>query len=167
MAARRCGSGLAWCAGSHAPTLSTRIVRSCPPRRPDLLAAFLAAVNARDLDAAIELWREDAVIVQPDGQPLRGRARPSPARCEALIDGGVELCRRRSRASSRRATSALVSGTLTLDIPNGDGPDGRFTNRSNSVVIYKRGADGWRIALDAPWGLPQGLRGARPLGAAW
>ena len=119
----------------------------------DLLAAFLAAVNARDLDAAIELWREDAVIVQPDGQPLRGREAVAGA-LRALIDGGVEL--QTEVASIIEAGDvALVSGTLTLGIPNGDGPDGRFTNRSSSVVIYKRGADGWRIALDAPWGLPQ------------
>lgn len=119
----------------------------------DLLAAFLAAVNARDLDAAIELWREDAVIVQPDGQPLRGREAVAGA-LRALIDGGVEL--QTEVASIIEAGDvALVSGTLTLSLPNGDGLNGRFTNRSSSVVIYKRGVDGWRIALDAPWGLPQ------------
>jgi uncharacterized protein (TIGR02246 family) len=120
----------------------------------DLLAAFLAAVNARDLDAAVGLWREDAVIVQPDGQPLRGREAVADA-LRALIDGGVEL--QTEVASIIEAGDvALVSGTLTLGIPNGDGPYGRFTNRSSSVVIYKREPDGgWRIALDAPWGLPK------------
>jgi uncharacterized protein (TIGR02246 family) len=118
----------------------------------DLLAAFLAAVNARDLDAAIELWREDAVIVQPDGQPLRGREAVADA-LRALIESRVEL--QTEVASIVEAGDvALVSGTLTLSLHNGDAPDGRFTSRSSSVVIYKREPDGWRIALDAPWGLP-------------
>ncbi len=118
----------------------------------DLLAAFLAAINARDLDAAIELWREDAVIVQPDGQPLRGRAAVADA-LGALIESRVEL--HTEVASIVEAGDvALVSGTLTLSVQNGDAPDGRFTSRSSSIVIYKRELDGWRIALDAPWGLP-------------
>lgn len=117
-----------------------------------LLAAFLAAVNARDLDAAVELWREDAVIVQPDGQPLRGREAVAGA-LRALIDSRAEV---HTEVTSivEAGDVALVTGTLTLTAQNGDGPDGRFTSRSSSVVIYKRGPDGWRIALDAPWGLP-------------
>ncbi|MHB8233270.1 MAG: YybH family protein [Solirubrobacteraceae bacterium] len=119
----------------------------------DLLAAFLAAINARDLDRAVELWREDAVIVQPDGQPLRGREAIAGA-LRALIESRVEL--KTEIASIVEAGDvALVSGALTLSLQNGDSPDGHFTSRSNSVVIYKRSADGWRIALDAPWGLPQ------------
>ncbi len=119
----------------------------------DLLAAFLAAVNARDLDAAVELWREDAVIVQPDGRPLRGRQAVAEA-LRALIESSVEL--QTEVASIVEAGDiALVSGTLTLSVQNGDAPDGRFTSRSSSVVVYKREPDGWRIALDAPWGLPQ------------
>lgn len=117
-----------------------------------LLAAFLAAVNARDLDAAVELWREDAVIVQPDGQPLRGREAVAVA-LRALIDSRAEV---QTEVTSifEAGDVALVSGTLTLTAQDGDGADGRFTSRTSSVVIYKRGGDGWRIALDAPWGLP-------------
>jgi uncharacterized protein (TIGR02246 family) len=118
----------------------------------ELLAAFLAAINARDLDAAIELWREDAVIVQPDGEPLHGREAVAGA-LRALIESGVEL--QTEVASIVEAGDiALVRGTLTLSVQNGDAPNGRFTSRSSSVVIYKREPDGWRIALDAPWGLP-------------
>ena len=96
------------------------------------------------------------MIVQPDGQPLRGREAVAGALQSA------DRQRRRaadasSRASSRPATRRSSAARCTLNILNGDGPDGRFTNSSNSVVIYKRGADGWRIALDAPWGLPQAL----------
>ena len=42
---------------------------------------------------------------------------------------------------------AIASGTLTLTSPDG------FTQSSSSVVVYTREQDGWRIAVDAPWGL--------------
>jgi uncharacterized protein (TIGR02246 family) len=117
-----------------------------------LLAAFLDAINARDLGSAVELWREDAVILQPDGQPLRGREAVAGA-LQALIDSRAEV--QTEVASIVEAGDlALLTGTLTLTAQNGDGPGGRFTSRSSSVVIYKRGPEGWRIALDAPWGLP-------------
>jgi ketosteroid isomerase-like protein len=49
---------------------------------------------------------------------------------------------------------ATATGTLTL---SGTGHDGRpFAQSSSSVVVYRRSVDGWRIALDAPWGLPGG-----------
>jgi ketosteroid isomerase-like protein len=51
---------------------------------------------------------------------------------------------------------AIVSGALTL---NGTaGAKEPFAQRSSSVVVYIRGADGWRIAIDAPSGLPPGGR---------
>ena len=56
---------------------------------------------------------------------------------------------------------ALATGSLTL---SGEGHDGPYEQRSDSTVVYARGADGlWRIALDAPWGLP-GRAGAAPHG---
>jgi uncharacterized protein (TIGR02246 family) len=118
-----------------------------------LLAAFLAAVNAQDVDAAVELWREDAAIVQLDGEVLRGRDAVAGA-LRALIDNGIEMHTEVS-GIVEAGDLALVTGTLTLSGANGDGAEGRFSTRSSSIVIYKRDADGWRIALDAPWGLPQ------------
>jgi uncharacterized protein (TIGR02246 family) len=117
----------------------------------ELLAAFLAAVNARDLDTAVELWREDAAIVQLDGEVLRGRDAIAGA-LQAMIDNHIEIDTEVS-GIVEAGDVALVTGTLTLSGANGDGTDERFSTRSSSTVIYKRDAEGWRIALDAPWGL--------------
>jgi uncharacterized protein (TIGR02246 family) len=115
-----------------------------------LLSAFLSAVNAHDLDAAVALWREDAAIVQADGEALRGRDAVARA-LRALIDSRFEIDT--EVASIVEAGDvALISGTLTI---SGESEDGRrFSHSSSSVVIYRRDSDGWRIALDAPWGLP-------------
>ncbi|HTZ87181.1 MAG TPA: SgcJ/EcaC family oxidoreductase [Solirubrobacteraceae bacterium] len=117
----------------------------------ELLAAFLAAVNARDIAAAVELWREDAAIVQLDGEVLRGHDAIAGA-LQAMIDNRIEIDTEVS-GIVEAGDVALVTGTLTLSGANGDGAEGRFTTRSSSIVIYKRDAEGWRIALDAPWGL--------------
>ena len=92
--------------------------------------------------------------MQPDGQPLRGRGAVADA-LRTLIDSRVEL--QTEVASIVEAGDiALVSGTLTLSVQNGDAPDGALHAAAAAPSsIYKRGPDGWRIALDAPWGLPQ------------
>jgi uncharacterized protein (TIGR02246 family) len=116
----------------------------------ELVELFAAAINRRDLDAAARMWTEDAAIVASDGSLVRGRDAIVQA-LEALVSNGtrfeVELT-----GIYEAGDTALVTGTLTL---SGDGHDGPYQHRSDSTVVYARGADGiWRIALDAPWGLP-------------
>jgi len=122
------------------------------PTSPEALAeAFAAAIGARDVSAALDLWIEDAAIIQPDGHVVRGRPAIGGA-LEALVGNGVNV---EIEVAGVFATSAvaLVTGTLTL---SGADAGGRpFTQRSQSVVVYARDADGgWRVAIDAPWGLP-------------
>jgi SAM-dependent methyltransferase len=103
--------------------------------------AFAAAVNARDLDAALALWEDDAVIVAPDGTATDDVA----TAVATLIENGVtmDIGVERVHASGR---TAVATGTLTM----GDA-SGAF------VVVYARDSAGhWRIAIDAPWGLPLG-----------
>ncbi len=46
---------------------------------------------------------------------------------------------------------ALVRGTLTL---RGRAGANAYEQASESTVIYVRDSGAWRIAIDAPWGLP-------------
>jgi uncharacterized protein (TIGR02246 family) len=122
-----------------------------PASSPDDVAqAFAAAMNAHDLAAALDLWSEEAAIIQADGQMTRGRDAIAAA-LQALLDNGVAL-HIEVGAVFAAGDVATAVGTLTLD---GIGANGDpFAQSGQSIVVYRRSADGWRIALDAPWGLP-------------
>jgi uncharacterized protein (TIGR02246 family) len=116
----------------------------------ELATSFAAAISARDLGAALELWSEDAAIVAADGALVEGRAAIAEV-LEALVSNGTRVDAEVTGLYAAGAV-AVATGSLTL---SGDGHDGAYEHRSSSVVVYARGEDGlWRIALDAPWGLP-------------
>jgi uncharacterized protein (TIGR02246 family) len=122
-----------------------------PSETPEELAAtFAAAISAGEVPAAVELWTDDATIVQPDGETLHGKPAVAAA-LQALVDNGVRMELDVSNVFVG-GDVAIVAGALTLNGTNGAKEP--FTQRSSSVVVYIRGADGWRIAIDAPWGLP-------------
>ncbi len=118
-----------------------------------LAARFAAAINDGDLDAALDLWLQDASLLQADGTSLRGREAIAPA-LQALIDNRIGFEVELTRVFLA-GDVALGVGTLTMSGSNGHGD--AFRHRSSSAVVYLRGPDGdWRIAIDAPWGLPDG-----------
>ena len=125
-----------------------------PPSTPEEVAQhFASSINARDLPAALSLWADDAVIVTADGQPLAGKAQIASA-LEALMSNGTRLDVEISHLYLT-ADVAVATGVLTM---TSDG-EHAFEARSHSTVVYRRTADGaWRIALDAPWGLPSAGR---------
>jgi uncharacterized protein (TIGR02246 family) len=123
-----------------------------PASSPDALSsAFTEAINSRDLPAALDLWTDDAAIIGPTGDRASGRAAIAAA-LQGLLDNGVTV---KIDVTSIFAAGdvAVATGSFTA---RGTGADGEaFSSRSSSVVVYTRTRDGWRIALDAPWGLPQ------------
>jgi uncharacterized protein (TIGR02246 family) len=122
-----------------------------PTDTPEALAeAFATAINAGDVPAAVELWIDDATIIQPDGGTVRGKSAVASA-LRALVDHGVRLEIDVSNVFVGGDVATVV-GALTLNGTNGNSEP--FAQRSSSVVVYTRGPDGWRIAIDAPWGLP-------------
>jgi uncharacterized protein (TIGR02246 family) len=116
----------------------------------ELASAFAAAINAGEVQAAVELWTDDATIVQPDGETLRGKPAVAAA-LQTLVDNGARMELDVSNVFVG-GDVAIVAGALTLS--GTDGAQEPFEQRSSSVVVYVRGADGWRIAIDAPSGLP-------------
>ncbi len=72
---------------------------------------------------------------------------PSPGPLGALIDSGATVTI--EVASMYQAGKvAIATGSLTLLAPDGT------SHTSSSVVVYERSNEGWRLAIDAPWGLP-------------
>jgi uncharacterized protein (TIGR02246 family) len=112
----------------------------------ELAEAFAAALTRRDVAAALEMWSEDAAIVAADGSLVEGREAIGRA-LDALVSNGTRVQVEVANVFVA-GDVALASGALTL---SGES----FEQRSSSTVVYTRGSDGrWRIALDAPWGLP-------------
>jgi uncharacterized protein (TIGR02246 family) len=122
-----------------------------PGSPEELSMAFAEALRKRDVERAVELWVDEPTILAPTGEALQGREAVRAALI-ALIENGADVQIELSR-SVTAGDVALGLGTLTL---SGVGADGEpFNQRSSSAVIYSRAADGrWRIAIDAPWGLP-------------
>jgi len=115
-------------------------------------AAFASAMRARDLAAAVEHWLEDALMIQADGQTLRGRDAIASA-LGALIDNRVVVEISLDRVLSAGDVAVGV-GSLTRSGADADGEP--FTPSSESAIVYARQPDGrWRLAIDAPWGLPK------------
>ncbi len=132
-----------------------------PVSASDVPVELAAAINAGALDAAAELWGEEAVIVGPDGGSVSGRTNIRGV-LAALIEAGTRM---EIELSSLREAGdvALATGTLTL-LPQ----DGQPLSYA-SIVVYERSADDrWRVAIDAPAGMPRSGRedGRRGLEAA-
>jgi uncharacterized protein (TIGR02246 family) len=118
---------------------------------PEALAkAFTVAVASGDVGSAADLWLDDAKIIQPDGHAIEGRDAVICA-LQALVDSGVQLEIDLARVFIA-GDVAIVLGTLTLSGTSDEGEP--FSQASKSTVVYSRRPDGWRIAIDSPWGLP-------------
>jgi uncharacterized protein (TIGR02246 family) len=123
-----------------------------PGSPAELSAAFAEALAQHDVERAMELWVEEPTILTPAGEAVQGRAAIAAA-LEVLVANGTDV-KIDLRRSITAGDVALGLGTLTL---SGIGSDGKpFSQQSTSAVIYKRCSDGaWRVAIDAPWGLPE------------
>ena len=120
------------------------------PTPDELPRLFAEAVNAGDTRAAMELWTGDAAMVSFDGSVLEGEGAVEGA-VQALIEAGTSIEIDVERVFNAGAV-ALALGTLTM---RGTDAAGRpFEARSSSMAVYARQDGGWRVALDAPWGLP-------------
>jgi uncharacterized protein (TIGR02246 family) len=115
--------------------------------------ALAAAIAAGDVRAALELWNDDAKLISRDGSEVRGREAIAEV-FERLVANAATL-EIELRTLYEAAATAVATGTLTIHVR---GPDGEhFSERSESVVVYSRDADGvWRVVIDFPWGLPSG-----------
>jgi hypothetical protein len=55
----------------------------------------------------------------------------------------------------QRDSSSTAQANIVWPVTASRCPGNALQQQSQSVVIYSREPDGWRLAIDAPWGLPQ------------
>ena len=120
------------------------------PTPEDLPRLFTEAVNSGDTAAALELWTSEAAMVSFDGSVIEGDGAVAGA-VRALIDAGTRI-QIDVEQIVNAGTVALAFGTLTMSGTDGEGRP--FEQQSSSMAVYAKQGGGWRVALDAPWGLP-------------
>jgi ketosteroid isomerase-like protein len=116
---------------------------------PDAVAeAFVAAINAGDIDAALELWLDDAVLLGPRDAALRGRDAIRGV-LTTLIENGTKLAFE-SVTSYAAGPAAVRTGKLRMSAHrvNGAGFDGVAT----FLTVYAHAHGGWLIAIDGVHG---------------
>jgi uncharacterized protein (TIGR02246 family) len=107
------------------------------------------AINRGDLDAALALYEQDAVMMVQPGQLARGAAELRNA-----LAGFIAL----KPTLRMQAEQVVEAGDLALYLGRwslrGTDPSGQPVALSGeSSDILRRGKDGrWLIALDNPWG---------------
>lgn len=121
-----------------------------PARSPaEVHPLFVAAFNAGDDTALMDLYESEGVLVPEPGQVLSGTAQVRAALQQFLaLNGRVDLT---PRHIAQAGDVALLIGDWTL---NGTGPDGSaVTMHGPSIEVVRRQADGsWRYVIDAPFG---------------
>lgn len=121
-----------------------------PAQTPDELhTIFLAAFNAGNLDAVMELYEETAVLVPQPGVITTGHQANRQALLQFLaLKGTMQM---RTAFALKCGDVALLRGEWTL---KGTGPDGKPVEMcGKNVEVARRQSDGtWRFAIDHPFG---------------
>ena len=109
-------------------------------------AAWADALNRGDLDAAVDLYTPDALMMPPGVGMLRGKEE-----IRAFFDGFATYSPRDVSVTTQEievcGDTAYEVGSYSMSLQ----PPGqeRFTDRGKYVVIWKLGADGeWRLHRD-------------------
>jgi uncharacterized protein (TIGR02246 family) len=120
-----------------------------PARTPEETHALLAAAfNSGDLDAFVDVYEEDAVLLAPpEGERVTGRGE---IRC-ALESTFATRPRAEIRVVAKLQQNglALTLGHWTLSGTDADGA--RVNMEGRGTIVSRRQPDGtWRIVLDLP-----------------
>jgi uncharacterized protein (TIGR02246 family) len=113
------------------------------PAITKLAKEWEAAFNAKDVAKVASMYTDDAVVMPPNHEPVRGRAN-----IEAFFKEmeGTKLTLT-PFDSAISGASAYEAGTYQMSMTPKTGPP--TTDKGKYVVILKRGSDGqWRLAYD-------------------
>lgn len=105
------------------------------------------AFNRGDIDAMLDFYEEDAVMLFEPGRVLRGRR----AIGDALRALGQLMARHHRTHVIEADDLALWTSDWTV---SGEAPDGSPISLSgrNSVVFRRGHHGGWLVAVENPWG---------------
>lgn len=125
------------------------MMQNTPDSPAEVSNAFVEAINAGYLQSALGLYREDAVLLTPDGSQARGTDAIRQL-LENVISMRVEMTTEvRSMVATDNFAVASEDWTMRLDT----GQPGTGEQRGRSTVCFARGPEGWQFVIDAPWGL--------------
>lgn len=120
-----------------------------PARNPeDVPGAFAERFNRRSIDDVMEVYDEDAVLLQESGDVVTG---------DALREAYAEVMKL-ELPTSTSVRHVLVSGDTALLIADwevhGTAPDGTRVDLVDTATdVVRRGPDGnWRYIIDYPFG---------------
>ena len=127
-----------------ATTLSAQTPTTGDLEKPN--KEFAAAVNAKDLPRLGAAYTDDAVLMPPNGQVVKGRTQIQ-AFWKELIDQGMRVESVTSTGSAGSGMLGYDSGVVELRFAPAFGSPVMDTVKF--VTILHRGTDGtWRIARD-------------------
>jgi uncharacterized protein (TIGR02246 family) len=112
----------------------------------DAAKAFVAAANAKDAAGIGALYAEDAVLMPPNQEMVRGRA-AIQAYWQGVIDAGAKDVSLTTTHVSSSGNVGYEAGTyqFTIAAPGAQ----PVTDRGKYLVGLRREADGkWRLAYD-------------------
>lgn len=139
---------------------------NAPPLRERLAAtprlaceALTRAINAADLDAALECFAPGGCLVGPDGTAAQGEQALRSSLAQ-LIEAGAQV--------QIELRGVLVAGEIALahehwQIAYAGVPDARLPQAPCPSLVMRLVEGEWRVAIAAPWGTPA----SEPLRAIW
>jgi uncharacterized protein (TIGR02246 family) len=114
----------------------------------EVTARYVAAMNAGDVAAVLDLYTADAVSIWEPGNPIHGAAHRA-AVTEFLA--GRPKMQATVRESYITGDAALLVVDWTIDVTDEHGQSERLTG--TGLDVLRRGPDGkWRYAIDNPYG---------------
>ena len=116
-----------------------------PTEPEDMAAALRERFNSGKLSELLPLYEPEAVLVKPDGHPIKGHT-DIAADLDSYQSLGLPL-----KASARHVFTNDNIALIILDWSiDGTGPDGKQVHFHGSASdVVRRGADGvWRYLID-------------------
>jgi uncharacterized protein (TIGR02246 family) len=103
--------------------------------------------NARDLDALVDLFEDQATLILEPGRSVVGKEAIRSAISAFLVGGSIEGT---TRSVTQSGDIALLSANFHM---HSTGPDGESIEMSGTTTeVVRRQADGhWRFVIDNPF----------------